>query len=88
MKRRGLIVGMIVFSAFCVSSVATPQNSASTHKTNAAARSSAQEQSSGIHFASRSKSCFAAHARPGNVERRGRATDFEVSCALIEKLYQ
>jgi cytochrome c5 len=45
MKSRGLIVGMIVFSAFCVSSVATPQNSASTHKANAAARSSAQEES-------------------------------------------
>jgi cytochrome c5 len=45
MKSRGLIVGMIVFSAFCASSVATPQNSASIHKTNAGARSSAQEES-------------------------------------------
>ena len=45
MKSRGLVVGMIVFSAFCLSSVATPQNSAPAHKTGAAARSSAQEDS-------------------------------------------
>src|SRR6202035_5668734 len=45
-------------------------------------------QPSGVNFTSRSKGCSAAHARPGNVERRGRAVDSEISCALIAKLYQ
>jgi hypothetical protein len=92
MKSRALTLAMIVLCAFCLRSVATPQNTSSAQKIAAGAPVSGQlrplPQSSGINITSRSKGCTPAHARPGNVERGGRAVDSEISCALIEKLYQ